>query len=52
MSAATHWNVSSGRMNSRSQSRIPMGGVELNYWAIASVLYSGLVWYAVAAAVL
>lgn len=49
MAAAAHWNVPQRRETQRVQAGLSRARVEINYWAIASIVYSALVWAAIVA---
>ena len=49
MAAVTNWNASQLRQNSRLKSEISQTPIQVNYWAIAGIVYSALVWGALAA---
>lgn len=48
MAAAAHWNVPHKREAQRVPAGLSRARVEINYWAIASIVYSAVVWAAIA----
>jgi len=49
MAAVTNWNASQLRQNSRLQNGPSRAPIQINYWAIAGIVYSAAVWGALAA---
>jgi hypothetical protein len=49
MAAVTNWNASQLRQNSQAHKSLSRAPLQVNYWAIAGIVYSAVVWGALAA---